>query len=293
MQPEPHATGLPRATNESAEGWQAVARGWERQRAFLWEASRSVAERLVDLLDPRPGETLLEIAAGPGDTGFVAAERVAPSGKLLSSDLVPAMVAAAQRRASELGLTNVDFRVLDAQALDLPDESIDGVLCRWGYMLVAEPAAALAETGRVLRQGGRVAFAVWGSADENPWASAVGRVLVARGLTARPEPDTPGPFRLADPERVRDLVQSAGFELLVQEDVALTWRYGHFDEYWDRTLDVSSALSTAVGPLDNQGVEDIRADVRHALEPYAVGDGLAIPAVSRVTLARWRGSKRG
>jgi ubiquinone/menaquinone biosynthesis C-methylase UbiE len=199
-QPEPPASGLPTATDESFEGWQAVAGAWERRRAFVWEASRPVSDRLVDLLDPQPGETLLELAAGSGDTGFLAALRIGPSGRLISSDLVPEMLAAARRRALELDLSNVDFRVLDMQTLDLPDAYVDGVLCRWSYMLVPEPAVAFAETRRVLRPGGGVAFAVWGSAEENPWASGTGQVLIARGLVGRPDPDTPGPFRLADPE---------------------------------------------------------------------------------------------
>ena len=239
----------------------------------------------MDLLDPQPGQTLLELAAGPGDTGFLAAERIQPAGRLISSDFAPGMVAAAQRRALELGISSVDFRVLDAQALDLSDESVDGVLCRWGYMLVPEPAKAFAETRRVLRRGGNMAFAVWASADENPWASAIGRVLVTRGLVAPPEPDTPGPFRLADTERVRELVERAGLELVTQEDVPLTWRYGSFDEYWDTTLDLARSLATALEGIDEKDAEAIQADVRRSLEPYAEQGGVAVPALSSVTLA--------
>ncbi len=285
-QPDPPVSGTAPGTNESFEAWEASAGGWERRRAFVWEASRKVSERLVDLLDPQPGQSLLELAAGLGDTGFLAAERIRPAGRLITSDFVPGMVAAAQRRAVELGLSNVDFRVLDAQALDLADESVDGVLCRWGYMLVPEPAEALAETKRVLRPGGYVSFAVWASADENPWASAIGRVLVARGLVARPEPDTPGPFRLADPEHVRELVETAGLELVTQEDVGLAWRYGSFDEYWSATLDLSRTLATALEGTDEEKAEAIKADVRHALEPSDERGGLALPALSRITLAR-------
>jgi SAM-dependent methyltransferase len=278
--------GLRAASDESIEGWERVASGWERRRSFLWHASRGLSERLVELLDPQPGDTVLELAAGPGDTGFLAAERIGPTGRLISSDIAPAMVAAAERRASELGLSNVEFLTQDAQALELPDASVDGVLCRWGYMLVPEPPVALSETTRVLRPGGRVALAVWASADENPWASAVGRVLVARGVTERPEPDAPGPFRLADAERVRSLVEDAGLELLAQEDVQLTWRYRSFDEFWETTLDLSGTLASAIAALDEDDAHDLREDVRRAVEPYVDGDELVFPALSRVTLTR-------
>jgi SAM-dependent methyltransferase len=285
-QPEPPVGRTASATDESFEGWEASAGGWERRRAFVWEASRKVSERLVDLLDPQPGQSLLELAAGTGDTGFLAAERIRPAGRLITSDFVPGMVAAAERRSLELGVSNVDFRVLDAQALDLADESVDGVLCRWGYMLVPEPAKAFAETARILRPSGHVAFAVWASADENPLVSAIGRVLVARGLVARPEPDAPGPFRLADPEHVRALVENAGLELVRQEDMALTWRFGGFDEYWDVTRDLSRSLAASLEEIDDEKSEAIKADVRQALEPYDEQGGLALPALTRVALAR-------
>ncbi len=241
---------------------------------------------MVDLLDPKPGDRVLEIAAGTGDTGFLAAERIAPTGRLISSDLVPGMVAAAERRAAELGVSNADFRALDAQELELHDESVDGVLCRYGYMLVPDPSFAFAETRRVLRGGGRVAFAVWGTADENPWAAAIGRALVSGGRMERPDPDAPGPFRLADPDRVCELVEGAGLELLVQDDVLLTWRYSSFEEYWGASRDLSRTLGTVLEALSEQETRKVYGDVRAALESYRLGDGLVMPALSRVALAR-------
>jgi SAM-dependent methyltransferase len=267
-------------------GWQAVAAGWERRRELTWDASRGVSERMVELLDPEPGQTVLEIAAGLGDTGFLAAERLGPSGRLVSSDFVPEMVAAAERRALELGLTNVDFRTLDAQALDLADDSVDGVLCRWGYMLVPDPAEAFMETRRVLRPGGHVAFAVWGTADENPWAAAIGRVLVSTGRVERPEPDSPGPFRLADPEHVRRLVEGAGLDLRAEEDIPLTWSYSGFDEYWEVSRDLSRTLATALEAMSAVEALEVSDGVRDAVVPYRDGDGLALPGLCRVALAR-------
>jgi len=105
-QPEHVTPDGPRpASDESVESWERVSSGWERRRPFLWQASRGLSERLVELLDPQPGDTVLELAAGPGDTGFLAAERIGSSGRLVSTDISPAMVAAAERRASELGLS--------------------------------------------------------------------------------------------------------------------------------------------------------------------------------------------
>ena len=111
-------------------------------------------------------------------------------------------------------------------------------------------------------------------------------MLVACGLVARPEPDAPGPFRLSDPERIRELVEDAGLELESQDDAPLTWRYESFNEYWDTTRDLARSLATALEWIDEATAEAIQADVRQALEPYAERDGLAIPALTRVALAR-------
>ena len=253
----------------------------------MWDVSHHVGEQLVQALDPQEGETILELAAGPGDTGFTAAARLGSAGRLISTDVAPEMVAAAEARGRELGLTNVEYRTVDAQAIDLPDGSVDGVLCRWGYMLVADPARALTETFRVLRPGGRVAFVVWAEADANPWGTAVGRALLALGLIERPDPDAPGPFRLGDVERVRALVHSAGFEEPQIDGVPVIWRYESLDDYWAVTTDLSFLLTTAVETLPEDVIEELRSRTGDALRPFADSKGgLAVPGLCRSVLAR-------
>src|ERR687892_1684488 len=127
----------------SFELWQRMAAPWERRRELSWRFTRPVSEWLVDRVDPRPGETILEVAAGTGETGFLAARRVGSKGRLISSDFAPEMVRAAERVASEFGIANVEFRVLDAERLELDEASVDGVLCRFSFMLIGDPLRAL------------------------------------------------------------------------------------------------------------------------------------------------------
>jgi ubiquinone/menaquinone biosynthesis C-methylase UbiE len=182
---------------------QAIAPGWERWRARLENAAAPVREWMIRQLGPQPGDTLLELAAGAGDTGFEAAAIAGEAGRLISTDFSPAMVAVARRRAAELGLGNVGFRVIDAGRTGLGTHSVDGVLCRFGYMLMADPAAALAESRRVLRPGGRLVLAVWGArsatrSSRSSRRSSPGGVTCrrrARGRRARsawPASSTPG-----------------------------------------------------------------------------------------------------
>jgi SAM-dependent methyltransferase len=241
---------------------------------------------MVERLDPHVGDTVLDLAAGPGDTGFLAARRIGDAGRLLSTDVAPEMVAAARRRGAELDLDNVEYRVVDAAAIDLPRGSVDGVLCRYGVMLVPDCVAAAREMARVLRPGGRTAVAVWAEPDRNDWITAAGRAALALGLVDRPAPDAPGPFRLADPERLTRLLEDAGMEVAAVEEVEITWRASSLDEWWEVTLDTSRTLSQATASATAAQVEAIRAGAAERLARYVAADGsLAVPGVARVALA--------
>src|ERR1017187_3403714 len=145
----------------SLQSWEEAASGWTRQQETMREFGAPVSHWLIDAIVPQPGQRVLELAAGLGETGLLAAELVAPIGGAIISDQAEGMIAGARERAAALGLSNIEFQVLNAEWIDLPVASVDAVLCRWGYMLMADPATALSETRRVLRPGGRGALAAW------------------------------------------------------------------------------------------------------------------------------------
>ena len=204
----------------SRERWAAAASGWGANREVMQAGFEPVSHWMVDAIDPQPGHRVLELAAGPGDTGFLAAELIEPGGTLISSDVVEEMVDQARARAAELGVVNVEFRTIDAEWIDLATADLDGVLGRWVYMLLADPATALRETRRVLRPGGRLALAAWADPAENPWASVPVAELVAMGAIELPDFDEPNMFALRDPQRIVELLEETGFEDIVVEQVA-------------------------------------------------------------------------
>jgi SAM-dependent methyltransferase len=266
--------------------WDAVAAGWERRAALFRDATRELTERLVALLAPKPGEVVLELAAGIGDTGFLAAGPLGPDGLLLSTDAAPEMLAAAQRRAAELELDNVEFRQVDATSIDLGNESVDGVLCRFGIMLLDDPGRALSEIARVLRPGGRVALAVWASPDENEWMTATGRAALELGLTEPPDPLAPGPFRLSDAGELTDLVTAAGLHVAALEDVTVRWRVMSCDEWWEAIRDTSPTLEALVEGLSSGQAQALRTAAERRLERHVAPDGsLEVPGVARALLA--------
>ncbi len=139
---------------EMLERWDRAAAGWSRRADAVQEFGMRVSVWLVEHLDLQPGQIVLDLAAGPGDTGFLAAELVRPGGKLISSDASRAMLGVATGRGRDLGVTNVEFKQLELEWIDLPTASVDAVLCRWGLMFAVDPATALTETRRVIRPGG-------------------------------------------------------------------------------------------------------------------------------------------
>ncbi len=260
--------------------WERMAASWEREQDWIWSVSRTVSEGMIGMLDPQPGQTILELAAGAGESGFAAAARIGDQGRLISTDFAAEMVGAARRRAEQLGLTNVEFREMDAERMALDDDSVDGVLCRWGYMLMADPAAALAETRRVLRAGGRVCLSVWAEPARNQWAVIASRALVAHGHLTPPEPGAPGLFAMADPARIEALVTGAGFGPPQIEEAPIAWRFRDFDGYWSFLADFAGAIALVLARLGDEETAQVRAAIMRDAEPFRENGAYTFPGVA-------------
>ena len=162
---------------------------------------------------------------------------------MLITDGAEAMVEAARaQRARPLGATQRRVRrSMEAEWIDVPTATIDGVLCRFGYMLLADPEAALRETRRVLKPGGRVALAVWDTIERNPWLGVVRRVMAEQGVGQPADPDEPGPFRAVGARAVQELLENAGFAEIQVEAIDLAQRAASLDDWWENLQDTSAA----------------------------------------------------
>jgi SAM-dependent methyltransferase len=258
---------------DSLAGWNEAAPAWGERHDWLFEQTRPVTAWLVESLGPAPDELILELAAGPGDLGLSIAERVQPAGGVISSDFSPEMVRLARENGTARQVTNVEYRVLDAERLDLADESVDGVVCRWGFMLMADPGAALQEARRVLRPGGRLAFAVWSGPQRNPWMAVPMAAAAEQSIVEPPDPTRPGPFTLADPDRLRALVDRSGFADPEIEEIAFAYHYRDFVEFWDVLVQLSSRFTTAVGTLSEHELDEFRGILAEKLAPFGGEDG--------------------
>lgn len=261
----------------SRQQWSGAAKSWaDAAEEEETGASGDATPWMLEAAALQPGQRVLELACGAGRVGLQAAKRVEPDGTVLCSDFSQAMVDAVAERAERLGMSNIDPRLLDAQDLELPDDDFDRVLCRFGYMLMADPRQALRESARVLGPDGRLVLAVWGVAEENPWLSLIINALIDHLNAPRPEPGTPGPFSLGDADRLRALIEEAGLIDVAIERIETEQTYDSLDGWWEEILEVSGPLAAMLKALPDADRESIHAKVVADGERFVADDGRAV-----------------
>jgi ubiquinone/menaquinone biosynthesis C-methylase UbiE len=268
------------------ERWERAASGWGRRAEHIRRFGMPVSTWMIEHAGLQPGQRVLELAAGPGETGLLAAELIRPGGMLISSDASENMLNVARARAAELGIDNVEFRRLELEWIDLPIASVDVAMCRWGVMLIVDPETALREMRRVLVPGGRVVLAVWDQAELNPWATITNRALVELGHATPPDPNAPGMFSLAAPGRLHEMLESAGFVEVLVESLELPRPPLTAAEEVAETLDLSSAFAETYERLSEPERRALEERIASLGEPYVGPDGrMALPARSLVAAA--------
>lgn len=273
------------------ERWERSAGVWERRRDWFQAAAAPVSHAMIEALNPQPGHVVLEAAAGLGDTGLLAAELVHPGGKVIISDGAEAMVEAAKRHAAERGIVNVEVTPMELEWLDMTAASVDGILVRFGYMLVPDPETALRDARRVLRPGGRISLAVWDRVEDNPWLGLGTGILAACGLTEQfsPENVEPGPFSLASVEQLDELLGSTGFVLPEIHRVEVTFRSPSAAEARANFLAFSDRATVALAEVPDADRVAIHAEIEEAFSAFPDPDGpegaIALPGAVLVAAA--------
>jgi SAM-dependent methyltransferase len=272
--------------SESREAWECSAAGWGRAADRVHDWAVGVSATMVDALALQPGDRVLELAAGPGDTGFMAAELITPGGTLICSDGAEAMLEVARERAAAQGTRNVEFKQLELEWIDLETATVDAVLCRWGIMLIVDPGAAASEIRRVLKPGGRAALAVWDVPERNQWTTIPRGVMLEVAGGEPPDPAAPGMFALAGDGALLELLEGAGLVDVKIAPVAMVRRFADVEEYLSETLEISAMLRATFDGLTADQQAQIGERIVQAAAPFTDDDGsITVPGSTLVASA--------
>lgn len=272
---EPNAQQVAYWNDAAGPTWADLQPPLDRQLAPL-------GRRAMAALNLRPGERVLDIGCGAGQTTLDLAQAVAPDGHVLGVDISRPLLEVARRRE---GGPSVAFLEADAQTHPFAPAEFDAVFSRFGVMFFADPEAAFANIHRALKPGGRLAFVCWRSPFENPIMSLPMQAALAhvQNVPAPPDPGAPGPFAFADAARPMSILAAAGFK-----DIATT---PHDEDIGPGDLETTLALALRVGPLgavlrENPDQRDaVVGAVRAALTAHDGPDGVKLGSATWIVTA--------
>jgi SAM-dependent methyltransferase len=266
-------------------GWTEVASSWDVHRHHVETMKAKLTHDLIAGLAICRGEHVLELGAGTGEFALRLGQIVGPAGKVLATDVAPGMVELLHRTVA--GTANIKVAQIDARQIDLPDGSVDVVVFRMGLMLVTEPQRVVEECHRVLKSGGRLGVAVWAAPQHNPWLTSVGMAVMMHGLVSGGPPAGPGgPFSLADPDVLEEMIRDSGFTGITLREVETEACFTDTDEHFDTVVSLASPLAAALAAAPDDVRLAVRTTSAQLIEAHRTPDGLKPPGRSLVCTAR-------
>jgi len=260
------------------EQWDTVAEAWDRWTPTLQAWLGPVTEAMLDLARLKPGNRVLDVAAGAGEPGLSAAERVGPTGSVLATDFAANILAFAEHAAAARGVPNFATRVMDAEQLDLADASFDAAFSRLGIIYCPDRAGALAELRRVLRPGGRAVVAGFTTPERNQFFAIPIGIIRRRAQLPPPAPGLPGPFSLGGPGVMEAMLRQAGFREVETRVVATPLRLASAAECARFERESFGALTQMLAGLPPEERAATWEEVARELRQFEGSDGFAAPS---------------
>ncbi len=272
---------------------------WNEQSGPKWVALESLLDQQLGPIGLAamaraalaPGERVLDIGCGCGQSTLQLGERVTASGSVLGVDVATAMIERARARARDSGMAHLRFENADAQSFAFAPGAFDIAFSRFGVMFFADPVTAFANVRTALAPGGRLAVLCWQEIRRNPWM-LVPLMAAAQHvpLPAPPAPGAPGPFSLADTTRFHEILERAGWADVVCEPLEGELSLGGRIDL-ERAVDFALRIGPVGATLREAGeageaaLPAIKASVREALKPYATPEGVRLEYAAWVVRA--------
>lgn len=265
--------------NQVIQEWSESAPFWEKHRKIIVAMFAPVTQALVQEAGITAGCAVLDVATGPGEPALSIAEVTGPSGKVVGTDAVPEMIAAARREGERRGLPQVSFEVAPDDRLPFPAETFDAVVSRFGVMFFASPVGFVREALRVLKPGGKLAFAVWHFAERNPFFQVVSQVVARYVESPAADADAPDAFRFATPGKLQSVLVEAGAMAVSERLLRFSIEVPiSAEEFWTLRSEMSDKLRAKLARLSQLQVAKLRGEVIEAADAYVSGHGLKFPA---------------
>jgi len=266
--------------------WSSAAEGWRRRDGLLRKGAAPVTKRMLELSGISTGSRLLDIASGTGEPAISAAHMVGVSGQVIGIDLVDDMLAVAREKVATTDLGNIEFRCMDAEALDFTPASFDAVTIRWGLMFMPEPQTCLAAAHKALKRHGRISLACWAVPEKNPFVAVLMNTLRNYMDIPVSTPGTPGIFAFADSERLRDTLASTGFRNIVLEEMEIdVLEVDDGRAYWQAISDMAAPVMALVRQLDDSARSDYIDEVINTADAMKQGETLCMKGTTWIASA--------
>lgn len=240
--------------------WNKFSTGWRKWDGIVMEMLRPHGEAIMDHLGATGTSVVLDVAAGTGEPGLSIARHL-HGGKVILTDLAEHMLDVAKEKAAAAGITNVEFREADANALPFADNTFDEISCRHGFMFFPDMQQAANEMARVLKPGGRIAVVVWAGPEKNFWITCMQRNIGKHIAVPPPEPGAPGMFRCAQPGLLAGIFRKAGLREVEEREVPNLLPVSGPQEYWAMLTEVAAPFVAVLSKADASTVEKVKADV--------------------------------
>ncbi len=253
--------------------WNTTAPSWQDWWQHIEPALQPISDCMMELADIRPGHVVLDVATGIGEPAVTAARRVGSSGHVIATDLSTEMLALGRKRVATLGLQNIDFREMDAEALDLPEKSFDIIFSRLGLMFLPDPQGALERICRLLIPGGRLIAAVWSSPQKVPFARLPMEVAMRELQLPPPAPGMPGVFSLADATHLERILVQAGFTQVQIEPTMLTLELASAEDYVRFQQAILAPFNTMLTRYPAELQARVWQAILEAARKYTTSDG--------------------
>lgn len=254
--------------------WDNVAAGWQAWWGTFERGAQKVSDKIVELAEVKPGDTVLDIATGIGEPAITAAKRVKPNGKVVATDISPQMLAIAKARAKSLGLDSImEFRESDAEKLDFPKSTFNAVLSRWGLMFLPNLPGALTQIRQLLTPNGRLSAAVWSTPSKVPLLDLAFSTVRKQIAAPAPAPGTPGPFALADAEALKKSFSQAGFKDIRVETFYITFAFDSAERYTRFQQQITAPIQAVLANQTEERKKQVWDSVTDAVGQYADSHG--------------------